>query len=192
MGFPSRKRCTDSANIGVAVRRAADGSCVPRVVALILAWEEAVQQPDTMASAVSVRALSPAKRARSVGGSIDGIGVRSVRGLFVRRWGSPVGDICRRCCPLGSVGLLSSPAWKVNRRAAEGGVRLWCWAFADLLVPRGGCGVRGECCPVAPSGAFWSSWSDQGWMLCRIMASRMRRAALWYHRQCNRFRSTGV
>ena len=27
----------------------------------------------------------------------------------------------------------------------------WCWAFADLLVPRSDCGVRGKCGPAAPS-----------------------------------------
>ena len=62
-------------------------------------------------------------------------------------------DICRRCLLPGSFGLLSLSAWKVTRRAAEGGVRLWCRAPADLLDPRGSWGVRGECCPVAPSGA---------------------------------------
>ena len=37
-------------------------------------------------------------------------------------------------------------------------MRLWWWAFADLLAPRRGCGVLGGCCPVAPSGTRWSLW----------------------------------
>ena len=88
-----------------------------------------------MAPAVSLCVSSAAKRARSVGWSMVKIGVRSVQSLFVRRWGSPVGDVCRRCLPHGSVKLLSSPAWKVTPRAAEGGERLWCWALADLRSP---------------------------------------------------------
>ena len=72
------------------------------------------------------------------------IGVLFVRGLFVCRWGSAAGDISRRFLPPGSSGLLLSSAWKVTFRAAWGGVRLWCWAPADLLAPRGGCGVREE------------------------------------------------
>ena len=40
MGFPSRERCDEGADIGVAVRGAAVGSCGPCVVALVLAWEE--------------------------------------------------------------------------------------------------------------------------------------------------------
>ena len=98
---------------------------VVRVRVFVLAWEEAVGELDAMASAVSVCALSAAKSARSMRGNMVVIGVPSVRGLFVRRWGAAVGDICRRCRPLGSVGLLSSLAWKVTHRAAEGGVRLW-------------------------------------------------------------------
>ena len=96
------------------------------------------------------------QHARSVRGSMVGTGLRSVRGVFTRRWGSGVGDIFQRCRPRGSVGWLSSLAWKVTRPAAEGGVRPWCWVFADLLVPRGGCGVRGEWCPAVPPGACWS------------------------------------
>ena len=254
----SQEVSTEGADIGVAVRGAVDGSCGPCVVVFVLGWEEASEKLDAMVSAVSVCALSAAKCARSVGGSMVGIGVRFVRGLFVRRWGSAVGDICRWCCQLGLVGLLSSPAWMVTCCAAEGGPRLWCWAVADLLVPRCGCIVRGECCLVAPSGARWSSWFGRGWtngqsglccgshggailvgrlcglcewpvrttcvggpwavgdrwgwwpvalsgpsssrgggvgivqMLCRIGASRMRRAALWCHRQCNWFGSSGV
>ena len=69
-----------------------------------------MKESDAMASAVSVCALSAAKRARSVGGSMVEIGVRSVQGRFVRRWGSAVGDICWRCSSLGSVRMLSSPA----------------------------------------------------------------------------------
>ena len=110
MGFPSRERCTDGAEIGVAVRGAADSSCGPGVVAFVLAWEGAVKESDTVASAVSVRELSAAKRGCWLDGSMVRIGVRSVRGLFVRRWGSAVGDICRRCRSLGSAGLLSSSA----------------------------------------------------------------------------------
>ena len=121
-----------------------------------------------MAFAVPVRALSAATRARLLGGSKVGIGGPSVRGLSARRWGSAVGDICRRCRPLGSVGLPSMPAWKVTCPAAEGGVRPLCWAFADLPVPRGGCGFRGECRPAAPSGACWSKWLGWGWAPLRI------------------------
>ena len=258
VGFLIHKGCTYGADIGVDVRGAADGSCGPGVVVFVLVWEEAVEELDAMAPAVSVCVPSAAKRASSVGGSMVGIAVRSIQGLIVRRWRSAVGDICRRCLRPGSVGLLSSQAWKVSRHAAQGGVQLWCWALADLLVPRGACGVRGVCCPVAPTGLRWSSLSDQGWanersgllckshraaipvgrlcglcewlvgvtslggtwavgdrwrwcpvalsgqggprgsgvrivqMLCRIRASRKRRAALWCHRQCNRFRSSGV
>ena len=118
-----------------------------------------------MVSMVSVCALSAAKRARSVGGSMVWIGVRSVPG---HRLGSALGDICWWYCLLGSVVLLSSPAWKVTRRAVQGGVRLCCWAPADLLVPRGGCCVRGECCPAAPSWGRWSSWSSRQWTNGRI------------------------
>ena len=135
--------------MGVAVRGAAVGSCGPGVVAFVPAWEEAVEELDAMASAVPLCALSAAERARLVGESPVGIGMPSVRGLFVRRWGSAVGDICRCCRPLGSIGLLLSLEWKATRHAAKGGMRLWCWAFADLLVPCSDCGVRGECCPVA-------------------------------------------
>ena len=156
MGVSSRERCTDGADIGIAIRRAAD------VVVFVPAWEEAVEKSDTMAPAVLACALSAAVRARSVGGSMVGIGVWSVPGLFFRPLGSAVADICRQCLPLGLVGLLLSPAWKVTRRAAEGGVRLLSWALADLLVPRDVCGVRGECCPVAPSGAHWPSWPGRG------------------------------
>ena len=48
------------------------------------------------------------------GWDYGGLGVRSVRNLFFRRWGSAVGDICRRCLPPDSVGLLLSWAWKVD------------------------------------------------------------------------------
>ena len=167
MGFLSRERCTDGADMGVAVRGAADGSRGPGVVVFVFAWEEAAEEPDAMAPAVLACPLSAAKRARSVGGIMVGICVQSVRGLFVRCWGSPLGDICRRCLPLGSVGLLSSRAWKVTRCAAVRVVRLLCWVLADLLVPRGGCGVRGECCPAAASGACWSSRPGRGWANCR-------------------------
>ena len=71
-----------------------------------------------MASAVSMCALSAAKRACSVGGIMVGMGVRSVRGLSVGRWNSALGDIRRRCRPLCSDGLLSSLAWEVTCRAA--------------------------------------------------------------------------
>ena len=70
-----------------------------------------------------------------------GIGLRSVRGLLVHHWGSAAADIFRRCLSPGSFGLLLSSAWSVNRRAAEGGVRLWCRAPAELLAPCGGGGV---------------------------------------------------
>ena len=122
-----------------------------------------MEEPDAMASAVLVCVLSAVKRARSVGGSMVGLCVQSVVDLFVLRWGSAVRDICRRCCPLCSAGWPSSPALNVTRRAAEGSVCLSCWAFANLLVPCGGCSVRGEYCPVAPSGARWSSWSVRWW-----------------------------
>ena len=141
VGLPLREGCTDGADIGVAVCGAADGSSGPGVVSFVLAWEEAVEEPDAVAPAVLVCASSAARRARSVGGSMVGIGVQSVRGLFVRRRGSAAGDICRRCLPPGSSGLLSSSAWNVTRRAAEGGVRLWCRALVHLLDLCGGCGV---------------------------------------------------
>ena len=157
MVFPSREGCTSGADISVAVRGAADGSCGPGVVTCVRAWEEAVEEPDAMASVVTVCALGAAKRAPLVGGSMVGTSVRSAWGLFVRRFRSAVGDIYRRCRPLCSVGLLSSPASRATCCPAEGGVGLWCWAFADLLVLCGGCGVRVELCPVDPSGVRW--WS---------------------------------
>ena len=116
-------------------------------------WEEAVEEPDAVAPGVLVCAPSAAKGARSVGWSMGGIGVRSVRGLFLRRSGLAASDICRWCLRAGSSGLFSSSAWKVTRFAAEAGLWLWCRAPADLLAPRGGCGVREESCPAAPSGA---------------------------------------
>ena len=138
MRFLLREGCTE---IVFLVRGAANGSCGPGVVVFVLARDEAVEEQDTMAAAVSVCVPSAAKRARSEGRSMVGIRVLSVRGLFVRRCGSGVGDICRRCFQPGLVGLLSSLAWKVSRCAAEGGVQLWCWALRNILVPRGGCRV---------------------------------------------------
>ena len=82
---------------------AADGSCGSGVVSFVLAWEEAVEEPDTVGPAVPVCAWSAAKRPRLMGESMMGIGVRSV-------WGSATGDICWRCLPPGSSGLLSSSA----------------------------------------------------------------------------------
>ena len=93
---------------------------------------------------MQVRARQPgpapraARRARSVAGSNVKIGVWSVRGLCVLCLGLAAGDICLRCLPSGSFGLLLSSAWKVNRSAAEGGVRLWCRAPAESLAPCGG------------------------------------------------------
>ena len=40
----SRGRCTDDADIGVAVPAAANGSCGPGVVAFVPAWEEAAEE----------------------------------------------------------------------------------------------------------------------------------------------------
>ena len=82
MGLPSRGRCTDRAHVSVAVPGAADGSCGPGVVAFVPGWQEAPEELDAMASAVPVCALSAVKRARLVGGSMVGICVRSVLGLF--------------------------------------------------------------------------------------------------------------
>ena len=150
MGFRLSEGCTAGADIGIALRGAADGSCALGVVVFVLAWEEAVEEPDAVAPAVSVCAPSAAKRARLVDGSMVGIGVRFARGLFVSRWGLAVADIGPRCPPPGWVALLLSSAWKVTRLPAQGGMRLWYRALDNLLVPRGGCGIRGECCPVAP------------------------------------------
>ena len=102
-GLPSRERCNDGAHISVAVPGVADGSCGPGAVVFVVAWQGVAEQLDAVASAVPVCALKAAKRARSVGGSMAGIGVRSVRALFPRRLGSGLRDIC-------SVGWLSSPA----------------------------------------------------------------------------------
>ena len=143
---------------------AAGGLCGPGVASFDLLWEEAVEKLDAVASAVSVCTLSAARCARSLGGRMVEICVRSVRGLFVRSWGTALGNICRRCLPPASSGLLSSSARRVTRRAAEGGLRLWCLLPADLLDPNGGLGVRGECCPVALSGARSSPWSGPGWV----------------------------
>ena len=85
MGLPSREKCTDRVEIGVAVCGAADGLCGLGVVPLIRLWEGAAEELDTAASAVSVRTVSAAKRARLVGGKMVGICVLSVTGLFGRR-----------------------------------------------------------------------------------------------------------
>ena len=49
-----REVCTDGADIGVALCGAADGLCGPGVVLFVLAWEEAVEELDTVAPAVPV------------------------------------------------------------------------------------------------------------------------------------------
>ena len=54
MGFPLRDGCTNGTDIGVAVCGAADGSCGPGLVSFILVLEEAVEEPDAVAPAVSV------------------------------------------------------------------------------------------------------------------------------------------
>ena len=82
-----------------------------------------------------------------------GICVLSVRDLLSRCQGSAVGDSCCCCLPLGPCWLLSASSWKVIRYAAEDGVRLWPWMPADLLHPRGGFCVRGECCSFLVYGA---------------------------------------
>ena len=153
VGLPLREGCTDSVVISVAVCGAAGGLCGLGVLLFVLSWEEAVEELDTSASALLACRLSAARRACSVGWRMVHICVRFVRGFLVCRWGLAVGDICRRCLLPGWFGLLSVSAQKVTHRAAEGGVRLSCWVPADLLDPCGGCGVRGECCPVSLSGA---------------------------------------
>ena len=122
LGGSCHARVATTVLISVSLYAGRDGWCGPSLVAFVLAWEEAVQEPDAMAFVLPVRALRAAKRTRCVAGSMVKIGVRSVQGLLVRRWGSAVGDICRRCRPLGLVGLLSSAAWTVTCCAAEGTV----------------------------------------------------------------------
>ena len=153
VGLPLREGCTDSVVIGVAVCGAAGGSCGLGVLSFVLSWEEVVEELDTRASALLLCRLSAARRACSVGGRMVDICVRFVWGFLVCRSGLAVGDICRRCLLPSWFGLLSVSAQKVLRHAAEGGVRLSCWVPADLLDPCGGCGVRGESCPVSLSGA---------------------------------------
>ena len=104
MGLPVREGCTDGADISVAVCEAVDGSCGPFVVSFLLAWEEAAEEPNAVASAVPVCTWSAAKCARLVRWSVVEISVRSVRGLFVRHWGSAAGDICQRYLPLALLG----------------------------------------------------------------------------------------
>ena len=99
-----REGCTDSADISVAVRGAADGLCGPGVVSFVLARDEALEEPDAVAPAVLGCAPSAARRARPVGGTIAGIGVRYVRGLFVCRWCSAAADICGLVARLARLG----------------------------------------------------------------------------------------
>ena len=258
VGLQLCEGCTNGVDIGVAVCGAADGLCGLDVVSFLLAWEEAVEELDTAASAVSVCTLETARRAPVVVGKMVGICVRSVLGLLVCRWDSSAGDICRRCLPAGSSGLLSVSARKVTRSAAEGSVRLWCRVPTDFLDPRGRCGVRGQCCQAAlsrgalialvgpgfgersewalleiarghldggssvwalrvagvcylprgplgrrgplalvPRGPVWAGFPPGKWVPDRpdVMSDqslRMRRPALWCHRQCSRFKSSGV
>ena len=66
-------------------RRLAHSTSATSVVPLVLAWPDAVQLLNTAASAVPMCTLSAARRARSAGGRMVEICVRSVRGLLVCR-----------------------------------------------------------------------------------------------------------
>ena len=85
VGMPLCEGCTDGVDVGVALCGAADGSCGLDVVSFVLAWEEAVEELDTSASAVLVCMLSAARRGRSLGGRMVGIFVRSIQGLLFCR-----------------------------------------------------------------------------------------------------------
>ena len=84
VGLLLRDGCTDSVEIGVAVCVATFGLCGLGVVLCVLGWEELVEELDTAVSAVSVCTLGATCCARSVGGRMVGMCVRSVRGLSLR------------------------------------------------------------------------------------------------------------
>ena len=86
VGLLSREGFPDGAEICVTVFGAAGGPSGLGVLSLVLAWEGAAEELEIAASAVLVCTFSAARRARSVGGRMLGICVRSVQGLLFRRF----------------------------------------------------------------------------------------------------------